>query len=99
MPVIGLILPKGDWREAQIVLSHGVDAKGAPTVNAIKYGDFVGNVVDFVVIAFIVFLVTKALMKPAPEVPTRQCPFCKETNDVEATRCKACTSALTQESA
>jgi large conductance mechanosensitive channel len=95
MPIIGMILPKGDWREAQIVLSTATDAAGKTTVNAIKYGDFFGNVVDFIVISIVVFLVTKALMKPEPDVPTQKCPYCKETNDIEATRCKACTSALT----
>jgi large conductance mechanosensitive channel len=94
MPVIGLALPKGDWRGAQVVLSEGLDAAGKPTVNAIKYGDFLGNVVDFLVIAFVVFLITKALLKPAPEEPIQTCPYCKETNAVDATKCKACTSAL-----
>lgn len=94
MPIIGMVLPKGDWRDAQIVLSEGVDRAGKATVNAIKYGDFLGNIVDFVAIALIVFLITKALLKPAPETPTQTCPFCKEINAVEATRCKACTSAL-----
>src|SRR5437879_3184291 len=67
MPLIGVVMPKGDWREAQIVLSQGMDAAGKPTVNAIKYGDFLGNVVDFVVIAFVVYLVGRALLKPGPE--------------------------------
>jgi len=38
MPLIGLVLPKGDWREAQIVLSTATDATGKATINAIKYG-------------------------------------------------------------
>ena len=94
MPIVGLVLPKGDWREAQFVLSQVTDPTGKVSVNAIKYGDFLGNIVDFVVIAFIVFMVTKALLKPAPEVPTRTCPYCKETNAEDATKCKACTSAF-----
>lgn len=69
MPIIGLALPKGDWRDAQIILSQSTDAAGKATVNAIKYGDFLGNVVDFIAIAFVVFMVTKALLKPAPEAP------------------------------
>jgi len=47
-------------------------------VNAIKYGDFLGNMVDFIAIAFVVFLLTKWLLKPAPEAPSQTCPFCKE---------------------
>lgn len=96
MPLIGLVLPKGDWRTAQIVLSTAQDPTDPKkmVVNAIKYGDFLGNVVDFIVIALVVFLMTKWLLKPAPEVPTKSCPFCKEVNAIEATRCKACTSEL-----
>lgn len=94
MPVIGLILPKGDWREAQIVLSTATDAAGKTTVNAIKYGDFVGNLVDFVAIALVVFLITKALIKEAPAAPSKTCPFCKEGNAEDATKCKACASAI-----
>jgi len=48
-----------------------------------------------VIIALVVFLVTKAILKPAPEVPVQTCPFCREANAEEATRCKACTSSLT----
>jgi large conductance mechanosensitive channel len=94
MPPIGMLLPKGDWRDAQFVLSQSTDAAGKVTVNAIKYGDFLGNVVDFIAIALVVFLLTKALLKPAPADPTQTCPYCKETNALDATRCKACTSDL-----
>ncbi len=95
MPPIGMILPKGDWRDAQFVLSQSTDATGKITVNAIKYGDFLGNVVDFIVIAFVVFLLTKALLKPASAPPSQTCPYCKEANAIDATKCKACTSSLT----
>lgn len=94
MPVIGMVLPKGDWREAQIVLSSNTDTAGKTTVNAIKYGDFLGNVVDFIVIAFVVFLVTKSLIKEAPAAPSKECPFCKEKNAEDASKCKACASAI-----
>jgi large conductance mechanosensitive channel len=94
MPIIALVLPKGDWREAQYVLSTSVDATHKTTVNAIKYGDMLGNAVDFIAIALVVFLVTKALLKPGPEPPSQVCPFCKEKNAVDATRCKSCTSDL-----
>lgn len=94
MPLIGMVMPKGDWREAQIVLSTATDAAGKTTVNAIKYGDFLGNVVDFVVIAFVVFVVTRALIKEAPAAPSKECPFCKESNADGATKCKACGSSI-----
>jgi large conductance mechanosensitive channel len=53
--------------------------------------------VDFVIVAFIVFLITKALLKPAPAAPapaTKECPECKETIPVAARKCRACTSAV-----
>ena len=75
MPIIGLALPKGDWREAAIELSRSTDAAGKITINAIKYGDFIGNVVDFAAIALVVFLITKALLKPAPAAPSQTCPY------------------------
>ena len=48
-PVIGLLLPAGDWRNAKIVLSHATDAAGKVTENAIAYGDLIGRVVDFMI--------------------------------------------------
>ncbi len=98
MPVIAIVLPKGDWREQKIILSTAKDAAGKVTENAIKYGDFLGNMVDFIAIALVVFLITKWLLKPAPETPaapTQTCPFCKEANAIDATKCKCCASSLT----
>jgi large conductance mechanosensitive channel len=94
MPVIGLGLPGGDWRSAQIVLSETTGPDGAPVVNAIRYGAFIGNVVDFAIVAFVVFLILRTALKPSPDAPTKGCPFCKETIPLDATRCRACTSPL-----
>jgi len=83
MPVIGLVLPGGEWRSAQITLSGQ---------NAIKYGDLVGRVIDFFVIALVVFLLAKAFLeKPAP---TRSCPQCLETIPAGARKCRACASPV-----
>jgi large conductance mechanosensitive channel len=94
MPVIGLVMPGGDWRNAQIVLSRTTDPTGKEVVNAIKYGSFFGNVVDFVIVAWVIFMIAKALIKEAPPAPTKTCPACLETLPAAATRCKACTSAV-----
>ncbi|HXG57893.1 MAG TPA: large conductance mechanosensitive channel protein MscL [Thermoanaerobaculia bacterium] len=97
MPVIGLVLPSGDWREAKIVLGSGTDASGKVTENAILYGRFLGTVVDFVLISFVLFLITKALIRPAPatEAPaTKECPECLETVPARARRCRACSSVI-----
>ncbi|HEY2388380.1 MAG TPA: large conductance mechanosensitive channel protein MscL [Candidatus Binatia bacterium] len=98
MPVISLMIPSGSWREAQLVLSQTTGADGKPVLNALKYGDVLGNVVDFVIIAFVVFLLTKALIggepAAAPPPPTKTCGECKETVAVDARRCKWCGSTL-----
>lgn len=96
MPIIGLILPtKGAWRETAWKIGQSTDLKtGKVSLNEIKYGDFIGNVVDFVCIAFVVFLIMKLFIKEAPPAPSQTCPYCKEANAVDATKCKACTSQL-----
>ena len=94
MPVIGLLIPGGAWRELKFVLTTKPD--GSPG-NAITYGAFIGNVVDFVIIAFVVFMITKALLKPAPAAPaapTKACPECLENVPKAARKCRACGSAL-----
>jgi large conductance mechanosensitive channel len=94
MPIIGLILPGGAWREMKIVLKTNPD--GTPAA-ALGIGPFLGTVVDFLIVAAVVFLITKALLKPVPEPPappTKTCPACKETVPADATRCRACTGAL-----
>jgi large conductance mechanosensitive channel len=84
MPVISPILPSGDWRKAQVMIG------GAE----LKWGSFLGNVIDFVIIAFVVYVITKALIKEAPPAPTKTCPRCKETIVPEATKCKFCTADI-----
>jgi large conductance mechanosensitive channel len=88
MPIIGVLLPGGEWRNAQLVLRG---------TNALKYGDLIGRLVDFTVVAMVVFFVTKAILeagkKPEPVAAapaTKSCPQCLETIPAAATRCKAC---------
>jgi large conductance mechanosensitive channel len=94
MPVISLAMPGGSWRETQIVLSKSVDAAGKEVVNAIKVGSFIGSVIDFAIIAFVIYLLTKIFLKPEPAPATKACPACLETIPAAATKCKACTSAV-----
>lgn len=100
MPIAGRALPSGNWREAQYVLHPSPDPQ---LVVAIKYGDFLGSVVDFLVVALVLFVVVSKLVaaaekrgaKEPPEEPsTKACPFCLETVPAKATRCRFCTSAL-----
>jgi large conductance mechanosensitive channel len=95
MPIISLILPAGDWREAEIVLKQSVDAAGKATVTAIKYGDLAGAVIDFLIISFVVFWITKLLLPKPAEVEKsdlKNCPECLEAIAVGARKCKFCGS-------
>lgn len=94
MPLIGRILPGGDWREAKYVLSSATDAAGKVTENAILYGHFLGTVVDFVIIMTVVYLIVRTLIREAPPAPTRECPECLEILPIAAKRCRACTAVI-----
>ena len=96
MPIIGMVMPAGDWKEMKIVLKTAIDPKTQKeVVTAIQYGHFLGTVIDFVFIALVVFLLAKALLKPAPEapaLPTKECSECKEIIAADASKCKYCCS-------
>jgi large conductance mechanosensitive channel len=111
MPPVGLLLGKVDFSNLFINLSGTAysslaDAKaaGAATIN---YGLFVNSLIDFIILAFVLFLVVKgfnsarrrmemAAKKTASEAPTtKDCPHCFTTISVKATRCPNCTSDLT----
>jgi large conductance mechanosensitive channel len=99
MPVVALVLPSGDWRANGIVLRQAPDPKDNVVI---QYGDFFGAVLDFAVIALVLFLVVSRLLKaaegrltkrkPAEDPTTKECPFCCEAVPLRATRCKFCTS-------
>jgi large conductance mechanosensitive channel len=92
MPLISLVLPGGEWRAWKYVLTQAPDGK---VVNAISYGNFIGNIVDFIVVALVVYMITKALIKEAPAAPSKNCPRCLESIAPAATKCKFCTADLT----
>ncbi len=87
MPPIGLALGGVDFSQLKIVLQTNPEV-------SINYGTFLNACITFVVIAFIVFLIARTFIKEAPAPETKTCPFCKEANSVDATRCKACTSTI-----
>jgi large conductance mechanosensitive channel len=97
MPLISPLIPGGNWREATIEFGRKVGANGKEVVNTINIGTFFGSVIDFLIIAFVVYIITRALLKEAPAPPpppSKTCPRCKETVAVDASRCKFCTSDL-----
>lgn len=86
MPIVGLLLPgQMEWRALKLELGRG---------NAIGYGEVLGRLLEFGVIALVVFLVLKAFVKAPPPAPTKACPQCLETIPVAARRCRACTSEV-----
>ena len=69
MPLISLAIPGGSWKESKFILSSSVDAAGKTVENAVSYGAFLGTVIDFVIIAAVVFIIGKAMIKPARPRP------------------------------
>src|SRR5438445_13788157 len=94
MPVISLVMPHGDWQASKVVLSRTVGPDGKEVVNSINYGTFLGTILDFVIVAFVVFLIVRWFLKPAPAAATKPCPYCKEVIPRDATKCRACTSVV-----
>ena len=89
MPLVGALLPSGDWREFVVSPLH------------FKIGHLLGALIDFLIIAFVIFIIVVktigSLKKPAPAAAapaTRQCPECLETVPAAARRCRACTAVL-----
>ena|SRR6187399_790070 len=95
MPFVALVMPSGDWRTAGLVLKTAADPKDNVIL---KYGDFTGAVLDFFIVALVLFLIVSRIIKgrfskPA-EIGTKECPACCEAVPLKASRCKFCTSDL-----
>ena len=103
MPPIGRILGKVDFSNLFINISGqsydslaAAKAAGAATIN---YGMFLNTVIDFIIVALVIFLISRQAnkwQKPAPAAApsTKECPYCASTIPLKATRCPNCTSEL-----
>ncbi len=99
MPPIGVLLGGVDFSSLAITIKEAV---GETPAVLVKYGVFVNTVIDFIIIAFAIFMVVKAMNKmkkkeepaPAAEPTTKECPFCLTEIPIKATRCPHCTSQL-----
>jgi large conductance mechanosensitive channel len=91
MPPIGLALGGIDFSQLTWVLKATGDPK---TEVAIRYGTFINAVITFIIIAAVVYWISKVFIREAEPAPTKTCPFCKEANAVDATKCRACASAI-----
>jgi large conductance mechanosensitive channel len=103
MPPLGLILGKVDFSSLFVNISgksYGslAEAKAAGAVT-INYGLFLNSVVDFLIVAFVIFLVVQQINRwnrpaPAPAATTKDCGYCATAIPIKATRCPNCTSQL-----
>ena len=93
MPPIGMALGGVDFADLKIVLKAAVGGDASTEV-AIRWGAFLNATLSFVIVAFVVFWISKMFLKEAPADEVKTCPFCKEANAPDATRCKACTSEI-----
>lgn len=103
MPPIGLLLNGVDFSNLFVSLNGQAfptlaeaQKAGAPTLN---YGAFINNIIDFLIVALVIFLLIRAinrLQKPAPAAApnTKDCPYCATSIPLAAKRCPNCTSQL-----
>ena len=104
MPPIGLLIGRVDFRSLYVSLNRQTypslaeaQKAGAPTIN---YGLFLNTVLEFLIVAFVVFLIVKQINRispppaPAPAAPMKDCPFCATAIPMAAKRCPFCTSPL-----
>jgi large conductance mechanosensitive channel len=91
MPPIGFVLGGIDFSQLKIVLKASADPASEV---AIRYGTFLNAVIAFVVIAFVVWRIGKVFVKEPPPPETKICPFCREPNAVDASKCRACASEI-----
>ncbi|WP_296255509.1 large conductance mechanosensitive channel protein MscL [uncultured Ezakiella sp.] len=105
MPLISLILGGVDFSNLFIALDGGNYASLAAAEEAgaalFKYGAFIQNVIDFLIIAFCIFLMVKAFNKSKKEEPaaaptTKACPYCKSEIAIDAVKCPHCTADLSK---
>lgn len=87
MPIVGVVAPSGAWQKATF------------DVGPVKFGvgDFFSALLNFLIIGFVVWRISKAFIPAAPSPPgpvTKPCPYCRLSVDPQATRCPHCTSDL-----
>jgi len=105
-PLIGVLTGGLDFSTLYIPLDgktyESFDAAVEAGAAMLKYGSFISAIINFVIVAFVIFIAVKQLAKlkkaepaPAPAAPTTKvCPFCKSEINIEASRCPHCTSEL-----
>ena len=87
MPPVGLVLGGVDF--SQLAINLNADGSAA-----IRYGAFINAVIAFIVIAFVVWRISKMFIKEEVAAETKGCPYCFEANAPAATKCRACASSI-----
>ena len=88
MPPIGLLLGGVDF--SQLAINLNADGSAA-----IRYGEFINAVITFVIIAFVVWRLSKMFIREEAPPSVKNCPYCLEAIPEAATKCRACGSSLT----
>ena len=94
MPPIGVLLGGVDFSGLVITLKEAAGDTAAVTIN---WGTFINTIITFVVIALVVFMIGKMILKEAPAAPpapVKNCPYCRQDNAVDASKCMHCASAI-----
>lgn len=99
MPPIGALMGGVDFSTLAVEVKAATAEKAAVLIS---YGKFINTVLDFIIVAFCIFLLIKAMnslkKKPAPTPPSgpvsKDCPYCYSTIPIKATRCAHCTSEV-----
>jgi large conductance mechanosensitive channel len=103
MPPIGKLMGNIDFSNMFLALNgqsypslKAAKDAGAPTVN---YGVFINTVIDFIIVAFVIFILVKQMNRLKKEAPaaaptTKECPYCLTQIPIKATRCAGCTSEV-----
>jgi large conductance mechanosensitive channel len=103
MPPIGLLLGNVDFSDLYINMTatsyESLDAAKKAGAATLNYGVFINTVIDFVIVAFAIFILIKQINRFKKESPpadptTKECKFCCSTIPIKATRCGHCTSQL-----
>ena len=93
MPPIGVVLGGVDFSQLKVVLKQAVNNDPTTEV-AIRWGVFVNSIIAFVVIAFVVWQISKVFIKEPAPAEVKTCPFCREANALDASKCRACASSI-----
>ena len=94
MPPVGLVLGGIDFASKTWVLKAGTPPGDPATEVAIRYGAFINAIIAFVVIAFVVWWISRMFVKEPTPPEVKTCPFCMEANALEASKCRACASQI-----